>query len=52
MLIDTLATWHDLVRSRDIKGLAGAVLEFQVEIDCIAVSLIHQKMAAMLQANQ
>ena len=129
MTTDTLAAWHDLVRTRDVKGLAAlladncvfhspvvhtpqvgkavtlqylsaafhvffnpsfryvrevagpsdAVLEFQVEIDGIAVNgvdmikwdadgkivefkvmirplkainLIHQKMAAMLQASQ
>jgi len=129
MSIDTLATWHDLVSSRNAKGLAAlladevvfhspvvhtpqvgraittqylaaafrvffnesfryvrevvgprdAVLEFQVEIDGIAVNgvdmlrwdedgrivdfkvlirplkainLIHQKMGAMLQAQQ
>lgn len=129
MIIDTLSTWHDLVESRNTKGLnslladnvvfhspvvhspqvgkaitaqylaaafqvffnetfkyireiAGprdAVLEFQVEIDGIivngvdllkwndegqivefkvlirplkAINLIHQKMAAMLQARQ
>lgn len=129
MTPDTLATWHQLVRERNIRGLdalladnvvfhspvvhtpqvgkaitlrylsaafhvffnetfsyvreladsRGAVLEFQVEIDGIsvngvdmirwddagkivefkvmirplkAINLIHQKMAAMLQANQ
>lgn len=129
MALDTLATWHDVVNTRNVRGLrdllaedvvfhspvvhtpqAGravttqylaaafqvffnasfryarevvgqrdAVLEFQVEIDGIAVNgvdmirwndegrivefkvmvrplkainLIHQKMAAMLQANQ
>ncbi|MEN3366409.1 MAG: hypothetical protein V7606_3683 [Burkholderiales bacterium] len=129
MTIDTLSTWHELVRTRNTKGLSSlladevvfhspvvhtpqvgktitlqylsaafqvffnesfqyireltgprdAVLEFQVEIDGIsvngvdmikwddegrivefkvlirplkAVNLIHQKMAAMLQANQ
>jgi hypothetical protein len=129
MTLNTLAAWHDLVESRNVKGLAAlladncvfhspvvhtpqvgkavtlqylsaafhvffnpsfryvrevagandAVLEFQVEIDGIAVNgvdmiqwgadgrivdfkvmirplkainLIHQKMAAMLQANQ
>jgi len=129
MTTDTLATWHELVRSRNAKGLRDlladevvfhspvvhtpqtgktvttqylaaafhvffnasfryvrevigsrdAVLEFQVEIDGItvngvdmirwndegrivdfkvmirplkAINLIHQKMAAMLQANQ
>ncbi|WP_439519179.1 nuclear transport factor 2 family protein [Hydrogenophaga sp.] len=129
MTLDTLATWHDVVNTRNVRGLrdllaedvvfhspvvhtpqAGravttqylaaafqvffnssfryarevvgprdAVLEFQVEIDGIAVNgvdmirwndegrivefkvmvrplkainLIHQKMAAMLQANQ
>jgi hypothetical protein len=129
MTINTLAAWHDLVQTRNVKGLAAlladncvfhspvvhtpqvgkavtlqylsaafrvffnpsfryvrevagandAVLEFQVEIEGIAVNgvdmikwgadgkivefkvmirplkaitLIHQKMAAMLQANQ
>lgn len=129
MTVNTLAAWHELVQSRNVKGLAalladncvfhspvvhtpqvgkavtlqylsaafhvffnpsfryvrevaganGAVLEFQVEIDGIsvngvdmiqwgadgrivefkvmirplkAINLIHQKMAAMLQANQ
>lgn len=129
MTVNTLAAWHDLVQTRNVKGLAAlladncvfhspvvhtpqvgkavtlqylsaafhvffnpsfryvrevagtnqAVLEFQVEIDGIAVNgvdmirwgadgrivdfkvmirplkainLIHQKMAAMLQANQ
>jgi hypothetical protein len=129
MTIDTLSTWHELVRTRNTKGLSSlladevvfhspvvhtpqvgktitlqylsaafqvffnesfqyireltgprdAVLEFQVEIDGIsvngvdmikwddegrivefkvlirplkAVNLIHQRMAAMLQANQ
>jgi hypothetical protein len=129
LTINTLATWHELVQSRNVKGLASlladncvfyspvvhtpqvgkvltlqylsaafqvffnesfryvreltgandAVLEFQVEIDGIAVNgvdmikwtddgkivefkvmirplkainLIHQKMAALLQANQ
>jgi hypothetical protein len=129
LTINTLATWHELVQSRNVKGLAAlladncvfyspvvhtpqvgkaitlqylsaafhvffnesfhyvreltgpndAVLEFQVEIDGIAVNgvdmikwaddgkivefkvmirplkainLIHQKMAAMLQANR
>jgi hypothetical protein len=129
MTINTLAAWHDLVQTRNVKGLAAlladncvfhspvvhtpqvgkavtlqylsaafhvffnpsfryvrevagandAVLEFQVEIDGIsvngvdmiqwgadgkivefkvmirplkAINLIHQKMAAMLQANQ
>ncbi len=129
MTFDTLATWHQLVRERNIRGLdalladnvvfhspvvhtpqvgkamtlrylsaafhvffnesfsyvrelvdrRGAVLEFQVEIEGIsvngvdmirwddagkivefkvmirplkAINLIHQKMAAMLQANQ
>ena len=129
MSLNTIAAWHDLVKNRNVKGLAAlladncifhspvvhspqvgkavtlqylsaafhvffnpsfryvrevagpndAVLEFQVEIDGIAVNgvdmiqwgadgkivefkvmirplkainLIHQKMAAMLQANQ
>ena len=129
MTMNTLAAWHDLVQTRNVKGLAAlladncvfhspvvhtpqvgkavtlqylsaafhvffnpsfryvrevagaddAVLEFQVEIDGIsvngvdmiqwgadgrivefkvmirplkAINLIHQKMAAMLQANQ
>ncbi len=129
MTLNTLAAWHDLVQTRNVKGLAAlladncvfhspvvhtpqvgkavtlqylsaafhvffnpsfryvrevagandAVLEFQVEIDGIsvngvdmikwgadgrivefkvmirplkAINLIHQKMAAMLQANQ
>lgn len=38
LTINTLATWHELVQSRNVKGLASL--------------LIHQKMAAMLQANQ
>lgn len=47
--------WHDLVRSRDPKGLAAFLADdvvFHSPVVHKAVNLIHQKMQAMLQAGQ